>query len=151
MLSPAARNASALTQSLYTSSQGFDCRSVESSSAVERLPDSSALIASAREFPLAPLIGTNRKAVIEIRRSLFPVIIVIEILARVVPESSLPDHSHSIVLGGLELISYTTLLTPSTLLIISFAISCRKSYGSLAQSAVIPSVLVTALRAAAFW
>ncbi len=38
-------------------------------------------------------------------------------------------YSHSIVAGGLELISYTTLLTPFTLFIISLETFIRNSYG----------------------
>lgn len=37
------------------------------------------------------------------------------------------NYSHSMVAGGLELISYTTRLTPFTLLIISLDIFARKS------------------------
>lgn len=36
-------------------------------------------------------------------------------------------HSHSIVAGGFELISYTTRFTPRTLLMISFDTLARKS------------------------
>ena len=39
------------------------------------------------------------------------------------------DYSHSIVAGGLELMSYTTLFTPLTLLIMSFDTFAKKSYG----------------------
>ena len=56
-------------------------------------------------------------------------------------------YSHSMVAGGLLLISYTTLLIPFTLLMISFEIFARNSYGKCAQSAVMPSTLVTALKA----
>src|SRR5690606_1735913 len=59
-------------------------------------------------------------------------------------------YSHSIVAGGLELMSYTTLFTPFTLLMISFEIFIRNSYGRCTQSAVIPSVDSTALRATTF-
>jgi hypothetical protein len=59
-------------------------------------------------------------------------------------------HSHSIVAGGLELISYTTLLTPFTLFIISFETFARNSYGRCDQSAVIPSVEETALKLTTF-
>jgi hypothetical protein len=37
------------------------------------------------------------------------------------------NYSHSIVAGGFELISYTTLLTPFTLFIISFETSAKNS------------------------
>src|SRR5690606_39265826 len=53
-------------------------------------------------------------------------------------------YSHSIVAGGLELISNTTLFTPFTLLIISLDTLAKNSYGKRLQSAVIPSVEVTA-------
>ena len=53
-------------------------------------------------------------------------------------------YSHSIVAGGFELTSYTTRLTPRTLLMISLETSARKSYGSGNQSAVIASVETTA-------
>jgi hypothetical protein len=59
-------------------------------------------------------------------------------------------YSHSIVAGGFELMSYTTRLIPFTLLMISFETLPRNSYGRWHQSAVIPSVLVTALKATAF-
>ena len=44
-------------------------------------------------------------------------------------ECPFPDnrHSHSIVAGGFELISYTTLLTPLTLFMISLLTFARKS------------------------
>ncbi len=38
-------------------------------------------------------------------------------------------YSHSIVAGGLELMSYTTLFTPFTLLMISLDTFARNSYG----------------------
>ena len=37
------------------------------------------------------------------------------------------DYSHSIVAGGFELISYTTLFTPLTLLMMSFEIFIKNS------------------------
>ena len=42
---------------------------------------------------------------------------------------SFANYSHSMVAGGLELISYTTLFTPFTLLIISLLIFAKNSYG----------------------
>src|SRR5690606_2998362 len=59
-------------------------------------------------------------------------------------------YSHSMVAGGFELMSYTTLLTPFTLFIISLDVFCKNSYGKFTQSAVIPSVLSTALNATHF-
>ena len=56
-------------------------------------------------------------------------------------------YSHSIVAGGFELMSYTTRLTPLTPLMILFEIFARNSYGKCDQSAVIPSVELTARRA----
>src|SRR5690606_19153224 len=56
-------------------------------------------------------------------------------------------YSHSIVAGGFELMSYTTLLIPRTLLIISLETLAKKSYGKCAQSAVMPSTEVTARNA----
>jgi hypothetical protein len=53
-------------------------------------------------------------------------------------------HSHSIVAGGLLLMSYTTRLTLGTSLTMRDEILARTSYGSFAQSAVIPSSDVTA-------
>ena len=53
------------------------------------------------------------------------------------------------VAGGLELMSYTTRFTPRTLLMMSLDTLARKSYGRWHQSAVIPSVEVTARRATA--
>src|ERR1700722_5909797 len=58
--------------------------------------------------------------------------------------SEISFHSHSIVAGGLLLISYTTRLIPFTPLMISFDTSARNVYGKCAQSAVIPSTDVTA-------
>src|SRR4030042_3765954 len=49
------------------------------------------------------------------------------------------------VLGGLELISYTTLFTPSTSFTILVLILSKTLAGSLTQSAVMASVLPTAL------
>ena len=60
------------------------------------------------------------------------------------------DYSHSMVAGGLDEMSYTTLLMPRTLRIISLETSARKSYGRCTQSAVIPSTEVTARRATVF-
>ena len=59
-------------------------------------------------------------------------------------------YSQSIVAGGLELMSYTTLLTPFTSLIMRLDIFARKSYGRWLQSAVIPSLLSTARSATTF-
>ena len=56
-------------------------------------------------------------------------------------------HSHSIVPGGLEVTSYTTLLTERTELQILVDTVLRKSGRNGYQSAVIPSEEVTALRA----
>src|SRR5207245_2286226 len=56
----------------------------------------------------------------------------------------LGPYSHSIVLGGLELTSYTTRFTPLTSLIRRVEIVASSSFGNRAQSAVIPSRLVTA-------
>jgi hypothetical protein len=53
-------------------------------------------------------------------------------------------YSHSIVAGGLELMSYTTRLMPRISLMMRFETRARKSFGSRAQSAVIASVDVTA-------
>ena len=53
------------------------------------------------------------------------------------------DYSHSIVAGGLLVISYTILLiffTSFTILTLAFS---RTSYGILAKSAVMKSVVVT--------
>ena len=59
-------------------------------------------------------------------------------------------HSHSIVDGGFELMSYTTRLIPCTSLTIRDEIVARSSCGNRAQSAVIPSRLSTARTAAVF-
>lgn len=59
-------------------------------------------------------------------------------------------YSHSIVAGGLELMSYTTLLIPFTSLTILLETRSSTRAGISAQSAVIPSLLVTALRAMMF-
>lgn len=60
------------------------------------------------------------------------------------------SYSHSMVAGGFELISYTTRFTPLTLLMISLETFPRNSKGKWHQSAVIPSVEVTARRATTF-
>jgi len=56
-------------------------------------------------------------------------------------------HSHSIVAGGLLVISNTTLPTPSTEFTMRFEANSNTSKGILDQSAVIPSTLSTDLRA----
>src|SRR5262249_19606203 len=53
-------------------------------------------------------------------------------------------HSHSIVPGGLEVMSYTTRFTPLTSLTIRFEIALRTGLGKSTQSAVIPSSEYTA-------
>ena len=65
-----------------------------------------------------------------------------EVLA--VAGSSHGVYSHSIVPGGLDVMSSTTRLTSRTSLIMREAICSSRSYGSLAQSAVIASSEVTA-------
>lgn len=55
-------------------------------------------------------------------------------------------YSHSMVAGGLELISYTTRLMPCTSFVILLLTFWRRSYGRRAQSAVIASSLTTARR-----
>jgi hypothetical protein len=59
-------------------------------------------------------------------------------------------YSHSIVPGGFEVMSYTTRLIPLTSLTILLEIVRSTSYGSGAQSAVIPSSLSTARTAHVF-
>ena len=59
-------------------------------------------------------------------------------------------YSHSIVPGGFEVISYTTLLTPLTEFIIRLDILAKVLLDILYQSAVIPSTLVTARSASKF-
>src|SRR5687767_9375419 len=53
-------------------------------------------------------------------------------------------HSHSIVDGGFDEMSYTTRLIPFTSLTIRDEIVASRSCGSFAQSAVMPSLLSTA-------
>src|SRR5262249_10565488 len=53
-------------------------------------------------------------------------------------------HSHSIVPGGFDVMSYATLFTPGTSLIIRLEMRSSTSYGSRAQSAVMASSDVTA-------
>ena len=53
-------------------------------------------------------------------------------------------HSHSIVAGGFELMSYTTRLMPRTSFTMRDEIVASRSCGSRAQSAVMPSRLSTA-------
>ena len=59
-------------------------------------------------------------------------------------------HSHSMVAGGLELMSYVTRFTPRTSLMIRLEILPNTSAGNANQSAVMPSRLVTA-RSATTW
>jgi hypothetical protein len=59
-------------------------------------------------------------------------------------------HSHSIVPGGLLVISYVTRLIPRTSLTIRFATRVRKPMSNGYTSAVMPSVLVTARKAQAW-
>lgn len=56
-------------------------------------------------------------------------------------------HSHSIVAGGFVDTSYTTRFTPGTSLAMRLAARVRSEAGKRAQSAVMPSSLVTARRA----
>ena len=56
-------------------------------------------------------------------------------------------HSHSIVAGGLLVMSYTTRLTPFTSLTMRLEAAARTSSGIRAQSAVMKSVVDTARRA----
>ncbi len=58
--------------------------------------------------------------------------------------SVLPNYSHSIVAGGLEVISYTTRFTCLTSFTILVEMISRTSHGIRAQSEVIPSMEVTA-------
>ena len=57
------------------------------------------------------------------------------------------DYSHSIVAGGLLVMSYTTRLTPFTSLTMRLEAAARTSSGIRAQSAVMKSVVDTARRA----
>src|SRR3954466_15871523 len=59
-------------------------------------------------------------------------------------------HSHSMVAGGLELMSYTTRLTPGTSLTIRAEIFPRTSYGSFAPAGGMPSPAVPARIATTF-
>src|SRR6185437_9477410 len=53
-------------------------------------------------------------------------------------------YSHSMVPGGLDVMSYTTRLMPRTSFTIRVEIALRTSYGSGTQSAVMPSSECTA-------
>lgn len=55
-----------------------------------------------------------------------------------------PNHSHSIVAGGFDVMSYTTRLTFSTSFTMRTEILSSTSHGIRAQSAVMPSTDVTA-------
>ena len=59
-------------------------------------------------------------------------------------------YSHSIVLGGLEEMSKQTRFTPLTSLMMRLDMMPSRSYGIFAQSAVMPSWLVTARMATTF-
>ena len=56
------------------------------------------------------------------------------------------DYSHSIVAGGLPLMSYTTREMPFTSLMMRLDTRPRKSYGRCAQCAVMKSMVSTARR-----
>ena len=56
---------------------------------------------------------------------------------------SLARYSHSIVAGGLFVISYTTLVTPSTSFVILLETLSSKLHGGFEKFAVIPSTLST--------
>ena len=56
-------------------------------------------------------------------------------------------HSHSIVAGGLLVISYTTRDTPGTSLTMRFETRAKSSGGKWVHSAVIKSIEVTARKA----
>ena len=58
-----------------------------------------------------------------------------------------PNHSHSIVAGGLEDTSYVTRLIPRTSLMIRDDTFFSSAYGSSAQSAVMKSLVCTARKA----
>ena len=58
-------------------------------------------------------------------------------------QKTLNIYSHSIVAGGLEVISYTMRFTPATSFTIRLEALSRTSYGMRAQSAVIKSLVVT--------
>src|SRR5574340_311501 len=58
---------------------------------------------------------------------------------RIPVQTTLQCYSHSIVLGGFELISYTTLVTPVTSFTILVDMRSNTSPGSFTQSAVIAS------------
>jgi len=60
------------------------------------------------------------------------------------PLRNFVPYSHSIVDGGLEVMSYTTLLIPGTSETILLEIASSASWGRRAHSAVIASSLVTA-------
>jgi hypothetical protein len=60
-----------------------------------------------------------------------------------------PPHSHSIVPGGLLVISYVTRLIPRTSFTIRFATRVKNAMSNGYTSAVIPSLLVTARSAQA--
>ena len=66
------------------------------------------------------------------------------------PLSAAEGYSHSIVAGGFDEMSKTTRFTPETSLMTRFEIRRRSRSGSFAQSAVIPSRLLTARSTIAF-
>ncbi len=60
------------------------------------------------------------------------------------PSSFSKSYSHSIVAGGFDVMSYTTRLTLSTSFTMRTEIASSTSHGMRAQSAVMPSLDVTA-------
>ena len=72
------------------------------------------------------------------------------VLATPGSDDEYPPYSHSIVDGGLLEMSYTTRLTPGTSLTMRRLINPSTSYGTLAQSAVMPSSLSTMRTATTF-
>ena len=70
---------------------------------------------------------------------------ILKVVVRITKKSL--GYSHSIVPGGFDVMSYTTLFTLLTLLQILDETSLRKAPSKGYQSAVMPSALQTALRA----
>jgi hypothetical protein len=88
--------------------------------------------------------GQGRKPTRERPLSFLPLLIPLTLFhACGNPALSFSLYSHSIVLGGLLLMSYTTRVTPGTSFTILVDILSSTSPGSLTQSAVIASSLCT--------
>ena len=91
--------------------------------------------------------GSNRRADSRVQNSILSSAGPVAAGAPTTGKCAALRYSHSIVAGGLELMSSTTRLTPRTSLVMRLEITCSRSGGKRAQSAVMASMLSTTRRA----